>query len=196
MMCIDVAAIFDDFNAGGGRRRAAVACIYRAYSPYLFARYKPRLSRGEIDELLQDVFEKLLRTRSEFRGRSEGELKRWLVTIADNLLADAGRSGGDARRAVEQAADIDDEAVQIADSQPQPEQNALNALLADCVSQGYARFAQEHAEMAEALHLQIYQELSVDEVIAALGSKRSNGAMREYLSQCRKKVLSFINHCR
>lgn len=195
-MGIDVAAIFDDFNAGGACRREAITRIYRAYRPYFFARYQQRLSTHDIDELWQDVCEKLLLTRSEFRGRSEGELKSWLLKIAENLRADAGRGGGDTRKALEHAADIDDEALQIADTGAQPEQNALDELLADCVRQGYARFAQAHADMAEALHLRVYRELSVDEVIAELGSARSNGAMREYLNQCRKKVLSFINHCR
>lgn len=48
-------------------------------------------SREEVDDTVNETFLRAFRAYPDFRYRSEGELKSWLLTICRNAVADAGR---------------------------------------------------------------------------------------------------------
>ena len=60
------------------------------------------------------------------------------------------------------------------------------------MQEGLARFSEVAPDRAYALMLQM-EDQSIDEIAAVIG--RTNGATKEYLSQCKKKIKSYIEHC-
>ena len=70
-----------------------------------------------------------------------------------------------------------------------PVQNALT----DCVQHAFLRFRQNHEERAQALTLIAFYGRDIEEISGFLG--RTQAAMREYLSQSRKKLRPFLEPC-
>jgi len=192
-MTIDVAGLFDDFNAGGDRRRDAVRRIFNASETWLRQRYGRQFSQREYEELRSAICEKLLRTRSELRGHTEQELRALILTTAERIVIDD--NGSELQRALEWADDVYDERLNIADTQPEIPHSVDIQQLVDCVRQGFDRFTQDHRDMADVLYLRVYRDMDTAEIIRHLNSERKPGAMREFLSQCRKKVTAYISHC-
>jgi RNA polymerase sigma-70 factor (ECF subfamily) len=69
-----------------------------------------------------------------------------------------------------------------------------SAELEDCVRRAYTRFAEAYADRAEILSRVAFDGWDIDDVAVAL--RRTNGATREYLSQCRKKLKIFLEPCK
>jgi RNA polymerase sigma-70 factor, ECF subfamily len=99
------------------RNPAAFAPLYQAYlTPVYRYCYRRLGSREAAEDVTSQVFERALRALGSFRG---GSFRAWLFTIAHNAVTDAYRRQG-ARPAF-------DEALEIADPAPPPEQMALLA---------------------------------------------------------------------
>lgn len=77
--------LLERLAAGGDARRLAVGTLYRRFEPR-FRRYfqAQRLGEAEAEDLVQDVFVKVVRACGEFRGESRADT--WLWTIARNTL--------------------------------------------------------------------------------------------------------------
>ncbi len=83
--------------------------------------------------------------------------------------------------------------MRIAEAQSDPPREAGGGL-EDCVRKAYAAFAESHVDRAEILARVAFEGWSIEDVAAVL--KRTPGATREYLSQCRKKLKAFLEPCR
>lgn len=167
-------------------RQQAVVRLYERYGKP-FCRYFRRhgLSVEAAEDLMQDCFVKILRSIQSFRG--DGSLEAWLWTIAHHSLMGHLR-GTTATTSLD---DLDDEAresqVAVHASAPsRPEQ-------ADCVRRGFERFMRSAPQCADAITRLVVDGWSYADVAAWRDS--SEGAAREYLSQCRKRLAQLVAPC-
>lgn len=170
---------------GGNARAQAISHLYRTYAPRFRGYFmKHRLAPEHADEIVQDVFVSLVRHCDDFRG--DTRFDAWMWAVARNALMDHFR-----RQRPED--ELDDAILDtLVDPASQPEAQASHGL-DDCVQKAYSRFAQAHADRAEILAKVAFEDWSIEDAATAL--KRTPGATREYLSQCRKKLKVFLEPC-
>ena len=171
---------------GGRSRVEGISQLYRDYARRFLAYFiKHRVPHGLAEDLVQDVFVNIVRHAEGFRG--ETRIDAWMWAIVRNCLIDYFR-----RARPEEAVDEDDlvRLAQVADDPPADRGNELE----ECVRRAFAAFAEAYRDRAEILKLVAFQGWGAAEVAAVLG--RTPGAAREYLSQCRKKLKSFLEPCR
>jgi len=171
---------------GGQLRVEGVSQLYHGYSRRFLAYFvKHRVSREHAEDLVQDVFVSVVRHAQDFRG--ETRIDAWMWAIVRNSLIDFFR-----RARPEDPFDEDD-LIAVAEAQPGSQRDA-GAGLEDCVRRAYAAFTEAHRDRAEVLQRVAFEDWSIADVAAML--KRTPGATREYLSQCRKKLRAFLEPCR
>ena len=176
----------DKIRQGGQSRTDGVSQLYRGYARRFLAYFmKHRVPREHAEDLVQDVFVSIVRHAENFRG--ETRIDAWMWAIVRNALIDHFR-----RARPEDPFDEDD-LVRLADAQSDAPRDPGSGL-EDCVRRAYAAFAGQHADRAEILARVAFEGWSIDDVAAVL--KRTPGATREYLSQCRKKLKAFLEPCR
>jgi len=175
---------------GGEARRQAVAALYHSFAPR-FRRYfrAQRLGDADAEDLVQDVFVKVVRACGEFRGEARADT--WLWAIARNSLI--SRLRGRLPDVPLEDLDLD----QLCAANPALQAAAPDAAppggVDDCVQQGIVRFGADFPDRARAITFLVIEEWSVEDIAHALG--RTPGATREFLSQCRKKLQPYIEHC-
>ena len=175
---------------GGDARRQAVAELYRCFAPR-FRRYfrSQRLGDAEAEDLVQDVFVKVVRACGDFRGEARADT--WLWAIARNSLISRFR----ARLPDMPLDDIDLDQLCATNPalQAAPPDAPAPGGVDDCVQRGIARFGTDFPDRARAIGFLVIEEWSVEDIARALG--RTPGATREFLSQCRKKLRPYIEDC-
>ncbi|MBK1611865.1 hypothetical protein CKO44_00070 [Rubrivivax gelatinosus] len=182
-------ALVAQIRAGGAARRCAVGDLYRRYGRK-FKGYFRRHGAGpaQAEDLLQETFVKVLRGIDDWSG--EGSLEAWLWAVARNTLVGSLRSERGDRATV--SLDAGDE---TASGHPLEQARSASGdpADADCVARGLASFAARFAEAAHVLERIVLDGWGVNELAQYRAS--APGAAREYLSQCRKRLWSFIGHC-
>jgi RNA polymerase sigma-70 factor (ECF subfamily) len=174
-------------RTGGSARSEGVSELYRRYASRMLAYFmRNRVPQAEAEDLIQDVFVSVVRNCGQFRG--DARIDAWLWSIARNRLIDRAR----AARPTESI--DDEELLQLSDGNVLADPASDVRDLVDCVRRGFARFAREHHDRAQALILSVAEGWSVAELAAFLG--RTPGATREYISQCRKRLREFLEDCR
>ena len=175
---------------GGEARRQAVAELYRHFAPR-FRRYfrSQRLGDAEAEDLVQDVFVKVVRSCGDFRGEARADT--WLWAIARNSLMSRFR----ARLPDMPLDDLDLDQLCATNPalQAAPPDAPASGGVDDCVQRGIARFGTDFPDRARAIGFLVIEEWSVEDIARALG--RTPGATREFLSQCRKKLRPYIEDC-
>jgi RNA polymerase sigma-70 factor (ECF subfamily) len=183
---VDDQQCLEKIRQGGAARTAGVSALYLTYARRFLAYFiKHRVPAGNAEELVQDVFVSVVRHCDSFRG--DTRIDAWMWAIVRNALIDHFR-----RQRPEDALD-DDELLELADTTADAS-GAADEELDDCVRRAYARFAEVHRDRAEVLSRVTFDDWSIEDVAAML--KRTPGATREYLSQCRKKLKAFLEPCR
>jgi len=175
---------------GGKAAQAAFGRIYSSKAVE-FRRFfiANGLTLEDAKDVTQETFVKIVRNIDSFRG--EGAANAWLWQIARNCLTDHIRkrcarpedTANDERWSI---IEQNSEALRLQDA------IAFEGNVDNCVSAGLQRFEREEPERAYALMLQM-EDHSTTIIGERIG--RSPGATREYLSQCRKKLQPFIEHC-
>jgi RNA polymerase sigma-70 factor (ECF subfamily) len=180
--------LLERLAAGGDARRLAVGTLYRRFAPR-FRRYfqAQRLGEAEAEDLVQDVFVKVVRACGEFRGEARADT--WLWTIARNTLISKLR----ARQPETSLENFDLDALTAADPNLQTVPAEVGGTVEDCVGHGIARFGKDYPERARVIGFLVIEEWSVEAIAQLLG--RSPGATREFISQCRKKLRPYIEKC-
>lgn len=183
-------ALLEQLSQGGESRRQAIASLYRRFAPR-FRRYfrSHRLVDAEVEDLVQDVFVKVVRSCGEFRGEARADT--WLWAIARNSLISRFR----ARLPDMALDDLDIDQICAADPalQAAPPGATPPGGVDDCVQRGIGRFGQDFPDRARAIGFLVIEEWSIEDIARALG--RTPGATREFLSQCRKKLRPYIEEC-
>jgi RNA polymerase sigma-70 factor (ECF subfamily) len=132
------------------------------------------------EDLVQEVFVKIIRKIDSFRG--DCPVGAWLWTVARRTGYDKPCSGR------EIATDDNELELIIGASE-----DCDSGELTDCVRKGFDHFATENNERAQVLTLVAFNGWGVVEVAQFI--ERTPGATREYISQCRKKLQPYIKHC-
>lgn len=186
---IEYSQLLEDLRAGGRPREVAISTLYKQLFPWLMAHLKMQgCPHHKAEDCVQETFIKVLRNLDQFRG--DAKLTTWIRTILDNTWRDHVGNAFNVRAMDLESAGVDYMADD--DSQNAPEQLDREEI-SDCVRRGYKKYQQKHPEGAMWLY-RLMDGASVKELADEDG--RTHGAMREFLSQCRKKLIPFIEHCR
>lgn len=110
----------------------------------------------------------------------------WMWTIVRNAAISLHRKPEHRRLVLLGSAGTHDEEKHVEPWRTTAQQQAD----ADCVRRAWRAFAADHPQRAEALNLAILEEWSGEEMAQYLG--RSYKATREYLSQCRKVLRTYL----
>lgn len=182
-------ALLEAIGAGGPARDGAVALLYRAHAPAMLRFFVHQgASADDAKDVLQETLVKIVRGAASFDGT--GSARAWIWQVARHCLLDhfqrrTRQSAREVALSTEQWAGLGDVVAAPAVCDPA-------GTAADCVAAGLQRFGGEMPERAFALTLQM-QGQRVEAIAEQIG--RSGAATKEYLSQCRKKILPFIAHC-
>ncbi len=134
-------------------------------------------------ELAQETFINALKGLHSFCGQSK--LSTWLWSIARNVLLTQLRSKRPETTSGDDAP-VDPDTLMSDDK-------AHLRGMRDCVQRGFAAFAAEHPERAQAIYLAVVEGWTRDELATYLG--RTPHAATEYLSQCKVRLRPFIEDC-
>lgn len=181
---------------GGKMRDKGVDALYRKYVIHLskfligqsWKRWTLKLNQDDAEEIVQETYIKVVRHCESFKGDST--VKTWLFSIGINCMIDYLRDRGRIPKEViltEEDWKTVEETVGTFDPPP------ANETLEDCVQQGFAEFAKKFPERAHALSLAM-EGFDTAHIAAAIHHK--TGGIREYLSQCRKRIEKFLLPCR
>lgn len=162
--------------------------LFRLYAARIKAFFRRhRMSDEEAADLLQETFIKVYRSASGFQGQSK--VSTWIWTIARNTMLDhlrAKHPSDSLDELMEEGGAMD---MQFAHADQLEQRHAQ-----DCVQRGFLAFAGEFPERAHAMRLVAFEGWDMSELAAFLS--RTPAATREYISQCRKKLMPFLEHCR
>lgn len=177
--------------AGGRDAERALESLFRKYRlPLIAFLVQRRVDPGAAEDLVQEVFVRVVRAAPGFR--SEAKVSSWLFQIAKNLHLDQARKAN-----LEETLDDDGwMAIEHSVASPAACDSPASAeqALQDCFDRGYGAFAEAYPQCSEVLDKVVHLQWSVRDVAQFL--QRTEGATREYLSQCRKKLKRFLEPCR
>lgn len=183
-------------KSGGRQQELALQALYRKTAEFRRHFQYKGLSIQVTDDLIQETIVKIFRSASSYSGGSgfgDSSANAWMLTIAKNVMNDHLRG----KRTDEVS--IDDEElgeasrsaleVELANKNPH---KAVGQTAQDCVTKGLEEFAAAHPDRHRALEMQLDGE-----DIASIGRRigRTAAAAKEFLSQCKKKLAPFIEHC-
>lgn len=175
--------------AGGPAAEGAAEMLFRRYRKPLLAFLLQRQADYAVaEDLVQETFLRAFQNAGGFRG--ESKVSSWLFTIARNRFLDRVRAP------VREEVKSEDEWSRIAED-PAVTAKAQDALIDkdfnDCTERGYAEFAEAHPAAAEVLKMVYQLGWSGRDIAHFL--QRTEGATREYVSQCRKRLRRFLEPC-
>ena len=175
--------------AGGPARQRGIAELFERYEGK-FRRYyrRHRLSDYDAQDIVQDVFVKIVRACDGESFREETKPAIWLWTIARNtMLYHFRKTGRQPETSEIDGTDADATAV-VADKAKGIDN------LEDCVGDALDRFEHDQPERGSTIRLATIEGWSTKELAEVLD--RSLGATREFLSQCRKQFAPYVAPCR
>lgn len=187
--------LISEIAAGGKRREAAMKKFFEKYASRVklhFLRHK--LSADDASDLLQEVMLKVIKGASSFR--SDSKVSTWLWTITHHTLVDF------LRQPKWEWEDVDDLNIKAGDSwefysahesQQISEERTLEIIRDECVEFYFSEFSKRYPIYGQALRMKAFDGMNVADISKVL--KRSEGATREFLSQCRKKLKDFLKPC-
>lgn len=176
---------------GGRAGEKSLEQLYRKYRKPLIAFLCRQGANSQMaEDVVQEVFIKLQRAAASFQGNSA--VSSWLYSIARNLFIDHMHATNkefclddDGWRLVETSI----EAPTACPFNPDP-----HKAVQECFDRAYAAFAKAHPAAADVVYSTMRHGWNTKELSEYL--QRTESAAREYLSQCRKKLKAFVEHCR
>jgi len=199
MQTVESAASLDEDQlwirmvARGGRERdVGIGKLFVKYRRQLLAFLVRRgVDPHAAEDLVQEVFVKVVRGAEGFR--SDSKVSTWMFQIARNLHVDTLR-----RSNLEDTVEDDDWRRIEAETATDCGLISGEAWRAEetqgCVERAFDAFAGVHPTAAEVLDKVVRLGWSTRDAAEYL--KRTEGATREFLSQCRKKLRRYLEPCR
>ena len=175
---------------GGMDREHAIKVLYDKFYRQVCGRFVQwGMARQDASDLFQEVVMKINKGAKKFNSEMKGEA--WLWQIARNAFYD------DQRRKKRQPLDNtaytnEEEFDNILDIIEAPVEIRDEDNVDRCFERGLMIFEREEPDRVWALMMQMDGK-SVTDISAQIG--RSVGATKEYLSQCRKKLAPYVQHC-
>jgi RNA polymerase sigma factor (sigma-70 family) len=182
--------IISEINAGGDRQTAALKALYlgkgKEFHRYFMWTWK--LGRDEADDVLQEAVLKILNYADSYKvGGTAGA---WMWQIARNTVTDNYRK----KPKEAPTEELDEEGQRAAENQTSSVWGESGSRSAEeCFSKGLILFKEVEPERAYVIELLVE---GVDGQEIANRISRSYTATRQYLTQCRKALAPYIEHCR
>jgi len=182
--------IISEINAGGDRQTAALKALYlgkgKEFIRYFMWTWK--LSRDDANDVLQETVLKILNYADTYRfGGTAGA---WMWQIARNTVTDNYRK----KPKEAPTEELDEEGQREAENQTSSVWGESGSRSAEeCFSEGLILFKEVEPERAYVIELLVE---GVDGQEIANRISRSYTATRQYLTQCRKALAPYIEHCR
>ena len=188
--------ILKNITTSGRAQNEALMALYRLKGAE-FKRYflHKGVNTSSVEDVLQETFVKIFKSASNYQGKGgygEGSAAAWLHTIAFSCMQDYFEK---TNRIKNESTPYDEvehqgqlEQVRAAEQMESKATLDVN----ECISTGLENFAAEHPDRYQVLMSQLDGE-----DISSIGRRigRSLAATKEYLSQCRKKLAPYIEHC-
>jgi RNA polymerase sigma-70 factor (ECF subfamily) len=173
-------------RAGGRARQTAVAQLFERHARE-FKRYFRRhgVTHEQAEDLAQETFVKIVQALDTFQG--SGSLEGWLWAIARNTLMSQFR----VRRGDVELDGLETEQAEMLVSAVSDA--GSNPAAADCIKRAFDTFSGRYREFAEVLMRVVVDGWDYGEL--AQFRSCTQGAAREYLSQCRKRLAEFVAPC-
>lgn len=189
---------------GGSAREKGVNILYKKYARILGALFlRGTTIKADAEDLVQETFIKIVRGCETYKG--DAKPSTWIKRIAENCLIDHLRSrqlpvefdeeGWDFLEnnfSNENIVERDNRASWLLESQIHNPSDDIDSI-EECVQKAFARFAKEDQKRAEALSL-VVEGYEIKKIAGFIN--RTEGATREYLSQCRKKIEKYMAPCK
>ncbi len=164
----------------------AVRVLYEHYRRPVIAYFvHRRASPEQAEDLFQELFIKIVRQAAQYSG---GSAAGWIWAVARNHFLDHVRAPKP-----EQTMDDEAWAPLAAPNARQPGDDDPQAV-DRCVQRQMQSFEKDHPERAWAVRQVKLEGWSIAELAAHLG--RTEGATREFVSQCRKRLMEYLAPCR
>ncbi len=183
-------------NSSGRNQELALVALYRKSAEFRRHFLYKGLSHQLADDFVQETIIKIFHGASKYSGSGgfgDSSANSWMWTIAKNIMNEHFR-----RKKIDELS-IDDDSrsetskfaleVELASKNPHA---SFDQTARDCVAKGVEDFAAEFSDRARALEMQMDGE-DIASIANRIG--RTVAAAKEYLSQCKKKLAPFIEHC-
>lgn len=183
--------------AGGKQQEVALKALYRKAAEFRrYFTYRMGLPLHIAEDLVQETIVKIFKaapTYSGGEGFGDNSANAWLWQLARNCCLDFIRRNQSSEVPMEQDEGMLDFTPMWAGSIEQSVDHGQRSIHADeCVLRGLEEFAANFPDRALVLEMQMDGE-SIDSIARRID--RTVGATKEFLSQCKKKLAPFINHC-
>lgn len=183
-------------KSGGRQQELALQALYRKAAEFRRHFQYKGLSIQVTDDLIQETIVKIFRSASSYSGGSgfgDSSANAWMWTIAKNVMNDhlRGKKTDEVSIDDEELGEASRSALEVELANKNPHK-AAGQTAQDCVTKGLEEFAAAHPDRHRALEMQLDGE-----DIASIGRRigRTTAAAKEFLSQCKKKLAPFIEHC-
>lgn len=188
MSDIDAHELLRRIALGGKVAEQGMEQLFKLYASRIKAFFRRhRMSDEEAADLLQETFIKVYRSADKFQGNSK--VSTWIWSIARNCMLDHLRS----KRPHESLDELLEGGVAV-EAIVVEHESADHLHIQDCVQRGFIAFAKSFPDRAHAMRLAAFEGWDMEELAGFLS--RTPAATREYISQCRKKLSPFLEHCR
>ncbi len=183
-------------KSGGRQQELALQALYRKTGEFRRHFLYKGLSVQVADDLIQETIVKIFRSAPNYSGGGgfgDSSANAWMWTIAKNVMNDHLRVKKTDEVSIDDKelgeASRSELEVELATKNPH---GVTGQTAQDCVSRGLEEFAAAHPDRHRALEMQLDGE-----DIASIGRRigRTVAAAKEFLSQCKKKLAPFIEHC-
>lgn len=172
---------------GGKPAEQGMEQLFKLYASRIKAFFRRhRMSDEEAADLLQETFIKVYRSADKFQGNAK--VSTWIWSIARNCMLDYLR----AKKPNESLDELQEEGSSVEALVVQGHED--HGHIQDCVQRGFVAFAKSFPDRAHAMRLAAFEGWDMEELASFLS--RTPAATREYISQCRKKLTPFLEHCR
>lgn len=183
-------------KSSGRNQELALRALYRKGAEFRRHFVYKGLSHQFAEDLVQETIIRIFRGAANYsggKGFGDSSANSWMWTIAKNVMNDYFRSKKN------NEISIDDDSmstasklaleVELASKNPHA---SFDQTARDCVANGIEDLAAEFPDRAKALEMQMDGE-DIASIARRIG--RTVAAAKEYLSQCKKKLAPFIEHC-
>ncbi len=183
-------------KSGGRPQELALQALYRKTAEFRRHFLYKGLPVQVADDLIQESIVKIFRSAPNYSGGGgfgDNSANAWMWTIAKNVMNDYFRvkKSDEVSLDDEELGEASRSALEVELANKNPH-GMTGQTAQDCVSRGLEEFAAAHPDRHRALEMQLDGE-----DIASIGRRlgRTAAAAKEFLSQCKKKLAPFIEHC-
>lgn len=193
--------ILKKISAGGADQNEALRALYQTKATEFKRWYLHKgVHSGAVEDVLQDTIVKIFKSAGSYHGQggfSDSSASAWMHTIAFSCMQDYFEKVNRIQQHQSSYDELPDPSKIETDHVLQDRaynaaSSASTQSVNECIAAGLEDFAAEQPDRYTVLMAQLDGE-----DIASIGNRigRTVAATKEYLSQCRKKLAPFIEHC-